>query len=265
MNGTTMRIGGVAVGAAAAVAVAVGALAVAALPAWAHGTTATTAPGAGTTPAPPGGMAGLAGVTGAAATAGSDSAEAGWSGLGVSLAVTAAATVALVAWRRRDGGRPRASGVGLAAAAALLFAGVAHCALAPSHWAEGWHLGLFFAGSGLVLVVQGAAAGLRPTPAVYWSVLASTAALAALYFVGREVALPLVDHQDPYLLTDVPVKGAEAAAALVAGLALMRRRVAAASLPPRPGHRLRGHDHPNGDRNGMGDGLSTAAPAHRRA
>jgi len=225
MNGTTMRIGGVAVGAAAAVALAVS-LAVAASPAWAHGTTATTAPELGTAPAPPEGMAGLT-VAGATATAGSDSSGAGWSGLGVSLAVASAAFVALVAWRRRGGGRPPA-GVGLAAAAALLFAGVAHCALAPSHWAEGWHLGLFFAASGLVLVVQGAAAALRPTPAVYWSVLASTAALAALYFVGREVSLPLVDHQDPYLLTDVPVKGAEAAAAVVAGLALMRSRVAAA-------------------------------------
>jgi len=112
-----------------------------------------------------------------------------------------------------------------------------------------------------VLAVQGAAAGLRPSRAVYWSVLASTAALAALYFVGREVALPLVDHQDPYLLTDVPVKGAEATAAVVAGLALMRSRMAAASLPPRPGHRPRRHDHPYGDRNEMGDGLAAPAPA----
>ncbi|HEX6596475.1 MAG TPA: hypothetical protein VF045_06040, partial [Acidimicrobiales bacterium] len=94
------------------------------------------------------------------------------------------------------------------------------------HWAEGWLLGAFFVASGVLLVGQAAVVALRRSPAAYASVLASTAVFVVLYFLAREVALPLVDHRDPYLLEDVPVKVAEGVAALIAGLSLVRARVA---------------------------------------
>lgn len=231
-----------------AAAVTVGAAMAAAGPAAAHGTTTTTttAPaaaataGAGLSGVPSmtgmsgmsgmGGMGGMGGSPlGAAATVDAGGAGGGgepglWLGLVVALAVTALATAGLVALRRRRAGDTQLRALDLVGAAALVFAGVAHCALTPSHWAEGWHLGAFFAASGLLLVAQGALLGLRPSTFAYGSVVASTTVLVALYFLAREVALPLVGHQDPYLLEDVPVKLAEVAAALAAGVALVRAR-----------------------------------------
>ena len=219
-------------------AATVGAAMAAAGPAAAHGTTTTTtAPAAamaGVTGVPSmSGMSGMSGMPGmgatplgAAATVDSGGTEPSlWLGLGVALALTALAVAGLVTVRRRRRGDTRPGALQLVGAAALVFAGVAHCALSPSHWAEGWHLGAFFAASGLLLVAQGALLALRPSTFAYGSVVASTTVLVALYFLAREVALPLVDHQDPYLLEDVPVKLAEVAAALVAGVALVRARV----------------------------------------
>jgi hypothetical protein len=151
-----------------------------------------------------------------------------WSALSVMVAATAviasgAAAVA-VAVRRRRGGVPSPGGWQIAGAVSLLFAGVAHCALAPSHWAEGWHLGAFFVASGLVLVGQAGFLWLRPSTAAYRSVLVSTAVMVVLYVAVRQFALPLVDHRDPYLLTDVPVKAAELFAAGLAAVALVRAK-----------------------------------------
>ena len=175
------------------------------------------------------GMSGMSGMGGMAPVpqAASSPVEAEslpWAGLAVAVGV---ALVGLAALRRWSGTTARDR----AAAVALVFAGVAHCALTPSHWAEGWHLGLFFAASGVLLVGQGVALGLRATPAVHWSVVASTAAMLVLYVLAREVALPLVDHRDPYLLTDVPVKVAEVAALGLAGLALVRARIVEGATP----------------------------------
>ena len=140
------------------------------------------------------------------------------------LAVIAAGALVLRVARPvfTPGARPRAADS--AAAAALLFAGAAHCAVTPSHWAEGWHLGLFFALSGLLLLGQGLAVWLRPTVATYGSVVASTAVFIVLYFLVREFSLPLVGHRDPYLFEEYPVKVAEALAAVVAVVALLRAR-----------------------------------------
>lgn len=217
-------------------AVTAGAAVWVAWPAAAHETTTTTVAGMA-------GMTGMSGMTttppGAAAMvdAAGGGAESGlWPGLAVALAVSALATVVLVQVRRhRSLDAPPASRLDVVGAGALVFAGVAHCALLPSHWAEGWHLGAFFAASGLLLVGQGALVGLRPSVLAYGSVLASTTVLVALYFLAREVALPLVDHRDPYLLGDVPVKVAEVAAALVAGVAMVRARGRSrAPLAPHP-------------------------------
>ncbi len=227
-----------------AVAVVVGAGAWSMGAAAAHGTTPTTAPAVVETPGTAGmtGMTGMTGMGGSPLTAAANeagepaegaSASGLWVGLAAAAAVTALGTGGLLAARRRmaaGAAAPAPARLDVVGAAALLFAGVAHCALTPSHWAEGWHLGAFFAGSGLLLLGQAVLVGLRPSPAAYGSVLASTAVLIVLYFLAREVALPLVDHQDPYLLEDVPVKVAEAVAALVAGVALARSRV----TPPAP-------------------------------
>lgn len=175
-----------------------------------------------------GGMAGLAGADGMAA-APTEAGALPWGGLALAVGVTALGVLALRRWRTAR------APLNTLAAAALLFAGVAHCALTPSHWAEGWHLGLFFAASGVLLAVQGVAVGVWPSAAVHASVLASTLGLLVLYVLVREFAVPFVDHRDPYLITDVPVKVAELAAAGVAGLALIRARVASPALPtPHP-------------------------------
>jgi hypothetical protein len=153
-----------------------------------------------------------------------------WSALSVMFAATgviaSGAAAVAVAVRRRRGVVPWPGGLHLAGAVSLLFAGVAHCALAPSHWAEGWHLGAFFVASGLVLVGQAGLLWLRPSPAAYRSVLVSTAVMVLLYVAVRQFAVPLVDHRDPYLLEDLPVKIAEVVAAVVAvaGLVALRRR-----------------------------------------
>ena len=142
------------------------------------------------------------------------------------LAVTAAGALALRAALPllRPGARARPADS--VAAAALVVAGVAHCAVTPSHWAEGWHLGLFFALSGLLLLGQGAAMWLRPSVVTYASVVVSTVAFIALYFLVREFSLPFVGHRDPYLFQEYPVKVAEGLAALVALAALVRTRSA---------------------------------------
>lgn len=219
------------------VALLAGAVAWAAGPAGAHETTTTTVATAAGSPTMAG-MAGMTGMTGMTGMAGASPAAAGpeaerdgkglWPGLALAAAVTVACSAALVAVRRRLGDAPPLAPRDLAGAAALLFAGVAHCALTPSHWAEGWHLGLFFAGSGALLLGQAVVVAVRPSLAAYRSVLVSTTVLIALYVLSREVALPLVGHRDPYLVEDVPVKLAEGFAALVAGAALVRARL------PRP-------------------------------
>ena len=158
-----------------------------------------------------------------------------WSSLSVMAAATgviaSGAAVVAVAFRRRRGGLPAPGRLQIAGAFALLFAGVAHCALAPSHWAEGWHLGAFFAASGLLLVGQAAVLWLRPSAAAYRSVVLSTAVMVVLYVAVRQFALPLVDHRDPYLLVDVPVKAAELLAAGLAVAALVRAKAPAVTHP----------------------------------
>lgn len=155
-----------------------------------------------------------------------------WSSLSVMAAATgviaSGAAVVAVAFRRRRGGIPAPGRLQIAGAFALLFAGVAHCALAPSHWAEGWHLGAFFAASGLLLVGQAAVLWLRPSLAAYRSVVLSTAVMIVLYVAVRQFAVPLVDHRDPYLLSDIPVKAAEVFAAGLAIVALVKARPAPA-------------------------------------
>lgn len=157
-----------------------------------------------------------------------------WSALSVMVAATgviaSGAAAVAVAGRRRRGGVPWPGRLQLAGAVSLLFAGVAHCALAPSHWSEGWHLGTFFAASGLLLVGQAAVLWLRPSVAAYRSVVLSTAVMLVLYVAARQVALPLVDHRDPYLLRDVPVKAAELFAAGLAVVALVRAKAPAPAV-----------------------------------
>jgi hypothetical protein len=141
--------------------------------------------------------------------------------------VAVAATAGALAFSRRRGARLSWPGrLQVGGAVALLFTGVAHCASAPAHFAEGWHLGAFFVGSGLLLLGQAALVCVRPSQAAYRSVVASTVALVALYVLGRQLTLPLVDHRDPYLLEDLPVKMAELAAAglAIAGQHAFRRR-----------------------------------------
>jgi hypothetical protein len=183
-------------------------------PVAAHEGTAATAP---TSPAPaavPGSDAGSADVLPGVAEyvpqlSAAMSEGDRWSSLSVIVAAAGVLAAVAVAPRRSKGGVAESRGrLHVAGALALLFAGVAHCALAPSHWNEGWHLGAFFAASGLLLVGQGALLWLRPSVAAYRSVLLSTGAMIVLYVAARQVALPLVDHRDPYLLTDIPVKAA---------------------------------------------------------
>lgn len=205
-------------------------------PVAAHEGTATTVPAASMPAGAGGGTGELPGVSEfspppvAAVAAPTDK----WSSLSVMVAATgviASATAAVaVALRRRSGSVPWPGRLQLAGAFALLFAGVAHCALAPSHWAEGWHLGAFFVASGLILVGQAGLLYLRPSPSAYRSVLVSTAVMVVLYVAVRQFALPFVDHRDPYLLTDVPVKAAELFAAGLAVIALVRAKAPAPAL-----------------------------------
>lgn len=199
-------------------------------PVAAHEGTATTVPAASMPASAPGGTSELPGVAEysppppvpMAATADR------WSALSVMIAATgviaSGAAAVAVAVRRRRGSVPWPGRLQLAGAFSLLFAGVAHCALAPSHWAEGWHLGAFFVASGLVLVGQAGLLCVRPSPAAYRSVVVSTAVMVVLYVAVRQFALPLVDHRDPYLLVDVPVKAAELLAAGLAVAALVRAK-----------------------------------------
>lgn len=193
-------------------------------PAAAHESTGTTVP-AGTAPSGMGTM--MQGFT-PAGTMRADGSTPGFR-RAYFLAVLAAAAagacslrVALQRLRPGTEARPADS----VAAAALVVAGVAHGAVTPSHWAEGWHLGLFFALSGLLLLAQAVAMWLRPSPATYRSVVVATLAFIVLYFLGREFSLPFVGHPDPYLFEEYPVKMAEGVAALVALAALVRTRPA---------------------------------------
>lgn len=156
----------------------------------------------------------------------------GWALLAVMVAGTGviAAGVAAVAVGLRR--RPATDRAQVAGAAALLFAGVAHVVLAPSHWAEGWQLGAFFAASGVVLVVQAGLLYRRPTRGLMRSIVASTVAMVVLYVAVRQFALPFVDHQDPYLLADIPVKVAELLAANVALATLAKLRTPAPAVSP---------------------------------
>jgi hypothetical protein len=158
-----------------------------------------------------------------------------WSELLVMVAgtgVIAAGAAAVAVRRRRAAGGTWPDRAQVAGAGALLFAGVAHVVLAPSHWAEGWYIGAFFAASGLVLAVQAALLYLRPSRNLYRSVVVTTAAMVVLYVAARQGGLPLVDHQDPYLLADMPVKLAELFAANVALTALAKLRTPAPAPTP---------------------------------
>lgn len=206
-------------------------------PVAAHEGTATPVPAASM---PAGGAAGTGELPGVAEYSPPPSAAmAGrgdrWSALSVMVAATgviATATAAVaVAVRRRRASVPWPGRLQLAGAFSLLFAGVAHCALAPSHWVEAWHLGAFFVASGLVLVGQAGLLCVRPSPAAYRSVVVSTAVLVVLYVAVRQFALPLVEHRDPYLLSDVPVKAAELLAAGLAVAALVRAKAPAVVRP----------------------------------
>ncbi len=152
-------------------------------------------------------------------------------GTGVITAGVAAAAVALR--RRRSGaGMARTDRAQVAGAAALLFAAVAHVVLAPSHWAESWQLGAFFAASGVILAVQAGLLCLRPSRALSRSIVASTALMVLTYVAARQFALPLVDHRDPYLLADLPVKFAELFAANVALAFLLKTRETTPATDP---------------------------------
>lgn len=158
-----------------------------------------------------------------------------WSLLSVMVAgtgVAAGSAAVAVAVRRRRAPAFQLGRAQVAGALALLFAGVAHIVLTPAHWAEEWHLGAFFATSGLVLAGQAGLVLLRPSRAAYRSVVVTTALLVVLYVAVRQFALPLVNHQDPYLLAEVPVNLAELFAANVALTALARFRTPAPVLTP---------------------------------
>lgn len=212
--------------AASALALALGTLVMTGGPAVAH------APPTGTTvPAPAGRPAAMVGRVGP-----HEEGRERWSSLAVMVAVTGvvasgAAVAALAVWRRRGEGSPWPGPAQLVGGFALLFTGVAHCALAPAHYNEGWHLGLFFVASGLVLLGQAIVICLRPTRAVYRSVIASTALMIVLYFLGRQVTLPFVNHRDPYLLEDLPVKLAELLAAGLALAGLVKAKANLRALP----------------------------------
>ena len=202
-------------------------------PVAAHEGTAATVPVAQAAAPSPGSDAGSADVLPGVAEyvpLASDAMPEGdrWSSLSVMVATAGVLGAVAVAPRRRRGGATPPGRLQIAGALALLFAGVAHCALAPSHWREGWHLGAFFAASGVLLVGQAAVVWLRPSLAAYRSVLLSTAVMILLYLAARQVALPLIDHRDPYLLTDIPVKLAELLAGGLAAVALLNARPAPA-------------------------------------
>jgi hypothetical protein len=205
---------------------------VAAGPVAAHEGTVVTVPVAQATAAVPGDDAGsaevLPGVAEYVPPTSAMSKSDRWSSLSVILATAGVLGAVAVAPRRRRARAIPAGRLQVASALALLFAGVAHCALAPSHWDEGWHLGAFFVASGALLVGQAAVLWLRPSVAAYRSVLLSTAVMILLYVAVREMAVPLVDHRDPYLLTDIPVKLSELMAAGLAGAALLKARPAPA-------------------------------------
>lgn len=215
-------------------------------PAVAHEGTATTVPAAATgagAPLPVGEPTGTGVLFGvpefapAAAPAAGAAASAIWTSQWVAIAATgviaAGAGAVAVAVRRRRPEVTWPARLQVAGALALLFAGVGHLAQVPSHWAAGLHLGVFFLASGLVLAGQGALVWLRPSAGAYRSVVVTTVAMVVLYVAARQFALPLVDHQDPYLLGEMPVKLAEIFAANVALTALARAKAPApaAALP----------------------------------
>ncbi|HUR23830.1 MAG TPA: hypothetical protein VMZ73_08165, partial [Acidimicrobiales bacterium] len=205
-------------------------------PAAAHEGTVTV-PVTGTAASTPGNDAGSAAVLPGVAEyvpppiATMSQGSAWWSSLSVLLATAGVLGAVAVAPRRRRGGATPPGRREIAGALALLFAGVAHCALAPPHWREGWHLGAFFAASGALLVGQAAVLWLRPSLAAYRSVLLSTAVMVVLYVAARQMTLPLIDHRDPYLWTDLPVKLSELLAAGVATLALLTAAPTPAPAP----------------------------------
>ncbi len=162
------------------------------------------------------------GTVSAGAAEGSKSGASQWRYVLVVLAATAVGTLALRLGLHvfKPNFAPRLPET--VAAAALVFTGIAHGVVVPEHWAEGWHLGAFFVASALLLSAQGIAVWIKPTVIAYWSVVASSAVMIALYFLAREVSLPLVNHTDPYLLEELPVKLSEVLAAALAVAALAR-------------------------------------------
>ncbi len=225
----------IAAGAGLVIAATIGAVSLTAGPVAAHEGTATTGPASGPASGPaalptgePTGTGVLFGVPEFVPTAPPTAAAA--SDILTSPLVALAATGVLaagagaVAVRRRRPALAWPGGLRAGGAVALLFAGLGHLAQTPSHWAEGWHLGAFFVASGMVLVGQAGLVLLRPSPAVYRSVVVSTVAIILLYVAVRQFDLPLVNHQDPYLLREIPVKLAELFAINVALTALAKLR-----------------------------------------
>ena len=112
----------------------------------------------------------------------------------------------------------------LVLAGALAVTGVVHVFETESHWAEGWHLGLFFAASGAVLLGQAAAAVTGANRELYASVMVTTLGLIVLYVLARQLSLPLVGHRDRYVLAELPIKAIEIGAAGLSLLRLVRPR-----------------------------------------
>jgi hypothetical protein len=93
--------------------------------------------------------------------------------------------------------------------ACALVAGVSHLALAPAHFAEAWHLGTFFAVTGVAQL--GLALALR------WSLpswllqvaVGGHVALVGLYVASRTTELPFVPpHDVTHRMDHLPVPGA---------------------------------------------------------
>lgn len=119
-------------------------------------------------------------------------------------------------------GKVAISGTDYLVSAALLFTMIAHLAEIGPHWSEGTALGLFFVGSTAVLLVQMGLVLTRPSVGLYLGTVVTSVTLIGLYFLVREVSVPFVDHHDPYLAQEYPVKMAEALV-VAAGIARIRR------------------------------------------
>jgi hypothetical protein len=130
------------------------------------------------------------------------------------------------------------------AVALLAYSAAAHGMQIASHWQEGPLLGLFFAVATGILAGQALGLARRPSATIYTTVALTTVVLIVLYFLVREVSVPLVDHRDPYRWTELVLKAAEGVLLVVA---TGRRRVLTASHV-----RLREHTSLCGGSSGLG-------------